>query len=218
MPARRDISSILIFGSGPIVIGQACEFDYSGNQAVRALKEEGYRVILVNPNPATIMTTPGTADAIYMDPLEVPYVEDIIRKERPDAVLPTMGGQTALNLTLKLAEHGIFEKYGVEILGAGIDAIQLAEDRGKFKELMTSIGLENPNSTLVKSLPEARRFLEEVGVPMIIRPSYTLGGRGGSIAYSEDQFDEFVEWALAESPVHEVLLDESLLGGKEFEL
>ncbi|MFW6363273.1 MAG: carbamoyl-phosphate synthase large subunit [Spirochaeta sp.] len=218
MPARRDISSILIFGSGPIVIGQACEFDYSGNQAVRALKEEGYRVILVNPNPATIMTTPGTADAIYMDPLEVPYVEDIIRKERPDAVLPTMGGQTALNLTLKLAEHGIFEKYGVEILGAGIDAIQLAEDRGKFKELMTSIGLENPNSTLVKSLPEARRFLEEVGVPMIIRPSYTLGGRGGSIAYSEDQFDEFVEWALAESPVHEVLLDESLLGWKEFEL
>ncbi|AFG37949.1 carbamoyl-phosphate synthase large subunit [Spirochaeta africana] len=218
MPARRDISSILIFGSGPIVIGQACEFDYSGNQAVRALKEEGYRVILVNPNPATIMTTPGTADAIYMDPLEVPYVEDIIRKERPDAVLPTMGGQTALNLTLDLAEAGIFEKYGVELLGAGIDAIQIAEDRGKFKELMTSIGLENPNSTLVTSLEEARAFLDKVGVPIIIRPSYTLGGRGGSIAYSEDQFDEFIEWALAESPVHQVLLDESLLGWKEFEL
>ena len=218
MPARRDISSILIFGSGPIVIGQACEFDYSGNQAVRALKEEGYRVILLNPNPATVMTTPGTADAIYMDPLEVPYVEDIIRKEKPDAVLPTMGGQTALNLTLELAEQGIFEKYGIEILGAGIDAIQVAEDRGRFKELMTSIGLENPNSTLVTSLAEARAFMKEVGVPIIIRPSYTLGGRGGSIAYSEDQFDEFVEWALSESPVHQVLLDESLLGWKEFEL
>ncbi|GAB6090346.1 carbamoyl-phosphate synthase large subunit [Spirochaeta dissipatitropha] len=218
MPARKDISSILIFGSGPIVIGQACEFDYSGNQAVRALREEGYRVILVNPNPATVMTTPGNADVIYMDPLEVPYIEDIIKREKPDAVLPTMGGQTALNLTLELAEQGIFEKYGIEILGADINAIQVAEDRGKFKELMTSIGLENPNSTLVSTLDEARDFLAKVGVPVIIRPSFTLGGRGGSIAYSVDQFDEYVEWALSESPVHQVLLDESLLGWKEFEL
>ncbi|THB64854.1 MAG: carbamoyl-phosphate synthase large subunit [Spirochaetaceae bacterium] len=218
MPARRDISTILVFGSGPIVIGQACEFDYSGNQAVKALKEEGYRVVLVNPNPATVMTTPGTADAIYMDPLEVPYVEDIIRKEKPDAVLPTMGGQTALNLTLELAKHGIFEKYGIELLGAGIEAIQIAEDRGQFKELMTSIGLENPNSVVVTSLAEARAFLAEVGFPIIIRPSFTLGGRGGSIAHREEEFDEYIEWALAESPVHQVLLDESLLGWKEFEL
>ncbi len=218
MPARRDISTILVFGSGPIVIGQACEFDYSGNQAVKALKEEGYRVVLVNPNPATVMTTPGTADAIYMDPLEVPFIEDIIRKEKPDAVLPTMGGQTALNLTLELAEAGIFEKYNIELLGADVDAIQIAEDRGRFKELMTSIGLENPNSTVITSLEEAREFLAEVGTPIIIRPSYTLGGRGGSIAYSEDQFDDYIEWALAESPVHQVLLDESLLGWKEFEL
>lgn len=218
MPARKDIESILIIGSGPIVIGQACEFDYSGNQAVRALKEEGYRVILVNPNPATVMTTPGLADAIYMDPLEVPYLEEIIRAERPDALLPTMGGQTALNLTMDLQKAGVLQRYGVETLGADTDSIRLAEDRGAFKEVIEKIGLESPRSALIHSFAEGREFIESVGVPLIIRPSYTLGGRGGSIATTAREAEEFVEWALDESPVHEVLVEESLLGWKEFEL
>ncbi|MFW6388029.1 MAG: carbamoyl-phosphate synthase large subunit [bacterium] len=218
MPARKDIESILIIGSGPIVIGQACEFDYSGNQAVRALKEEGYRVILVNPNPATVMTTPGIADAIYMDPLEVPYLEEIIRAERPDALLPTMGGQTALNLTMDLQKAGVLQRYGVETLGADTDSIRLAEDRGAFKEVIERIGLESPKSALIHSFAEGREFIESVGVPLIIRPSYTLGGRGGSIATTAREAEEFVEWALDESPVHQVLVEESLLGWKEFEL
>ena len=218
MPARRDIENILIIGSGPIVIGQACEFDYSGNQAVRALKEEGYRVILVNPNPATVMTTPGTADAIYMDPLEVPYVEEIIRRERPDALLPTMGGQTALNLTMDLEKAGVLKRYGVEALGADVDSIRLAEDRGAFKEVIAKIGLESPESALIGSYAEGREFIDRVGVPLIIRPSYTLGGRGGSIATTEREAEEFVQWALDESPVHTALVEESLLGWKEFEL
>lgn len=218
MPARRDIESILIIGSGPIVIGQACEFDYSGNQAVRALKEEGYRVILVNPNPATVMTTPGLADRIYMDPLEVDYMEEIIRTERPDALLPTMGGQTALNLTMELDKAGVLSRYGVESLGANVNSIRLAEDRGAFKEVIAGIGLESPRSALIHSYEEGRQFIEEVGVPLIIRPSYTLGGRGGSIANTEREAREFVQWALDESPVHEVLVEESLLGWKEFEL
>ena len=218
MPARTDIESILIIGSGPIVIGQACEFDYSGNQAVRALKEEGYRVILVNPNPATIMTTPGTADAIYMEPLEVPYVERIIEREKPDAVLPTMGGQTALNLTMDLAKAGVFERHGVEILGAQIAAIRKAEDRGEFKKVIEDIGLESPKSELISSVAEARSFVEQHGLPLIIRPSYTLGGKGGSIAHSPDEVHLFVERALAESPVSTALVEESLIGWKEFEL
>ncbi len=218
MPARRDIRSILVIGSGPIVIGQACEFDYSGNQAVTALREEGYRVILVNPNPATIMTTPGTADAIYMDPLEVEYVEDIILRERPDAILATMGGQTALNLVMDLDAQGVLQRHGVQIIGAGIDSIRLAEDRGEFKRLMDSIGLESPRSALVGSPEEGEERMAEFGLPLIIRPSYTLGGKGGSIAYSAEEARRAVGYALAESPVHTALVEESLLGWKEFEL
>ncbi|SIQ22721.1 carbamoyl-phosphate synthase large subunit [Alkalispirochaeta americana] len=218
MPARRDIKSILVIGSGPIVIGQACEFDYSGNQAVTVLREEGYRVILVNPNPATVMTTPGTADAIYMEPLEVEYLEEIIRKERPDAVLATMGGQTALNLAMDLDAAGVFRKYGVEIIGAGIDSIRLAEDRGEFKKLMDSIGLESPLSALVGSLEEGERMMGQFGLPLIIRPSYTLGGKGGSIAATAEEARKAIRHALAESPVHTALVEESLLGWKEFEL
>jgi len=218
VPARTDIKRILIIGSGPIVIGQACEFDYSGNQAVRALKEEGYEVILLNPNPATVMTTPGLADRIYMDPLEVPYVEEIIRTEKPDGVLATMGGQTALNLTMDLQRAGVFRRYDVEVLGASVDSIRLAEDRGEFKSVIERIGLESPQSALVGSFAEGREFLDEVGVPVIIRPSYTLGGRGGNIATSEEEAEQFLEWALNESPVHQALLEESLIGWKEFEL
>jgi carbamoyl-phosphate synthase large subunit len=218
MPARKDIRKILIFGSGPIVIGQACEFDYSGNQAVKALKEEGYEVVLVNPNPATIMTTPGTADVIYMDPLEVPYVEEIIKKEKPDAVLPTMGGQTALNLALELNEAGIFEKYGLELLGAGIESIRVAEDRGEFKDLMTRIGLESAKSIIANDFDSAMAWAEEQGVPLIIRPSFTLGGRGGSIAETWEEVAPKIRRALDESPVHQALIEESLLGWKEFEM
>ncbi len=218
MPKRTDISSILLIGSGPIVIGQACEFDYSGNQAVKALKEEGYRVILVNPNPATVMTTPGTADAIYLDPLEVPYIEDIIRREQPDAVLATMGGQTALNLAMDLEAAGVFARHGVEVIGASIDSIKLAEDRGAFKVLVEELGLESPRSALVTSVAEALSVKAEFGLPLIIRPSYTLGGKGGSIAYTEDDAREAIEHALSESPVHTALIEESLIGWQEFEL
>lgn len=218
MPARRDIKKILIIGSGPIVIGQACEFDYSGNQAVRSLREEGYEVILVNPNPATIMTTPGTADRIYMDPLELPYLEAIIAKERPDAVLPTMGGQTALNVTLALGKAGILDKYQVEILGASLRSIELAEDRGLFKELMSQIGLESPRSVLANTYEEAMDFAKDQGVPLIIRPSFTLGGRGGGIAQSWEEVDPLIRRALSESPVHQLLIEESLVGWKEFEM
>jgi carbamoyl-phosphate synthase large subunit len=217
MPARKDIKKILIIGSGPIVIGQACEFDYSGNQAVRALKEVGYEVILVNPNPATIMTTPGIADAIYMDPLEVPYLEEIIKKEKPDAILPTMGGQTALNAALELAEAGVVEKYGVELIGANTEAIQLAEDRGKFKEVVASIGLESPKSSLISNVEDGVKFAKTQGLPLIIRPSFTLGGRGGSIAYTWEEVEPKIQKALDESPVHTALVEESLVGWKEFE-
>ncbi|MDA3948750.1 MAG: carbamoyl-phosphate synthase large subunit, partial [Spirochaeta sp.] len=218
MPKRTDISSILLIGSGPIVIGQACEFDYSGNQAVKALKEEGYRVILVNPNPATVMTTPGTADAIYMDPLEVPYVENIIQREKPDAVLATMGGQTALNLAMDLEAAGVFERHGVEVIGASIPSIKLAEDRGEFKGLVERLGLESPRSALVTNLDEAMAVKAEFGLPLIIRPSYTLGGKGGSIAYTEGEARGAIEHALEESPVHTALIEESLIGWQEFEL
>jgi len=218
MPARKDIKKILLIGSGPIVIGQACEFDYSGTQAVKALKEEGYEVILINPNPATVMTTPGIADKIYMEPLTIEYTEEIIREEEPDALLPTMGGQTGLNLTLALSEAGILEKYDVEVIGASIEAIQLAEDRGEFKKVAEKIGLETPRSVITKSITGARQIKNEVGLPLVIRPSFTLGGRGGSIAYSEADFEYLVEKALLESPVGEALIEESLIGWKEFEL
>jgi carbamoyl-phosphate synthase large subunit len=218
MPARKDLNNILIIGSGPIIIGQACEFDYSGNQAVKALKEEGYRVILANPNPATVMTTPGIADAIYMEPLEVEYVEEIIKQERPDAVLATMGGQTGLNLTIELDRAGILEKYSVEVLGARIESIIRAEDRGEFKKVIEGIGLENPHSILTKTVEGGLTLEDEVGLPLIIRPSYTLGGRGGSIAYTHDELIVLLERALAESPVNQALVEESLIGWKEFEL
>ncbi|MCF7933377.1 MAG: carbamoyl-phosphate synthase large subunit [Spirochaetia bacterium] len=218
MPARTDIDSILIIGSGPIVIGQACEFDYSGTQAVQALKEEGYTIILVNPNPATVMTTPGIADSIYMEPLSVEYVEQIIRKERPDAILTTMGGQTGLNLTLELAKAGILERYGVEVIGAGIESIRLAEDRGAFKEVVESLGLFSPDSCLADSLEKALAFKAKSGLPLIIRPSYTLGGMGGSIAEREEDFIPLVTKALQASPSGEALIEESLIGWKEFEL
>ena len=218
MPARKDLHKILIIGSGPIVIGQACEFDYSGTQAVKALKEDGYEVILVNPNPATVMTTPGIADRIYMEPLSVPYLEEIISKERPDAILPTIGGQTGLNLSLDLYDEGILDKYNVEVIGASIDAIRLAEDRGKFKKVIQEIGLDVPRSVVAKCIKDAVELKKEVGLPLVIRPSYTLGGKGGSIAYTEAEFEVQIEKALSESPVNEALIEESLIGWKEFEM
>ena len=218
MPADTSIRTILLIGSGPIVIGQACEFDYSGTQAVKALQEEGYRVVLVNPNPATVMTTPGIADSIYMEPLHPEYLEEIIKTEQPDSLLPTMGGQTGLNTALRLHQEGILGKYGVNVIGASIDAIRIAEDRGRFKEVVRSIGLESPESVLARDLDTAKKFMEENGFPLIIRPSYTLGGQGGSIAYMEKDFEILVEKAFLESPVHEALIEESLLGWKEFEM
>ena len=218
MPRRDDIGTILIIGSGPIVIGQACEFDYSGTQAVKVLREEGYRVVLVNPNPATVMTTPGIADAVYMDPLEVPYLEEIIRLERPDALLPTMGGQTALNLTMDLAKAGVLDRYGVTLIGASLQAITRAEDRGEFKRVIDQIGLESPVSELVGSVSEILDFVHGHGLPVIIRPSFTLGGRGGSIARTLTEVQFHAERALRESPVKTALVEESLIGWKEFEL
>ncbi len=218
MPKRTDIKSVLIIGAGPIVIGQACEFDYSGAQAVKALKEEGYRVILVNSNPATIMTDPGLADATYIEPITPDFVEHIIEAEKPDALLPTMGGQTALNTAMALAKNGALKRHNVELIGASEAAIAKAEDRLLFREAMDRIGLESPKSKLVRSAEEARAALEWVGLPTIIRPSFTLGGAGGGIAYNKEEFDELVRGALRTSPVHEVLVEESLLGWKEFEM
>ncbi len=218
MPKRTDLKRILIIGSGPIVIGQAAEFDYSGTQACKALKEEGYQVILVNSNPATIMTDPDVADETYIEPLTVEVLEKIIEKERPDALLPTVGGQTALNLAVKLHEAGILEKYGVELIGAKVEAIKKAEDRELFKEAMLRIGLEVPKSGVAHTLEEAMEVLEEVGLPAIIRPAFTLGGEGGGVAYNVEEFREIVKKGLAASPVSEVLIEESVLGWKEFEL
>ncbi|MCY4066919.1 MAG: carbamoyl-phosphate synthase large subunit, partial [Rhodospirillaceae bacterium] len=218
MPRRTDISSILIIGAGPIIIGQACEFDYSGTQAVKALKDEGYRVILVNSNPATIMTDPGLADATYVEPITPEIVERIIEKEKPDALLPTMGGQTALNTALALAESGALERHGVELIGANRAAIAKAEDRLQFREAMAQIGLESPKSALVGSLKEAEAALDGIGLPAIIRPSYTLGGTGGGIAYNRSEFRDIVGRGLRASPVSQVLIEESVLGWKEFEM
>jgi len=218
VPARKDLKKILIIGSGPIVIGQACEFDYSGTQAVRALKEEGFQVVLVNPNPATVMTTPGLADAVYMEPLKPEYVDEVIRKERPDAILPTMGGQTGLNLSLALHDEGILQKHGVEMIGATVEAIRKAEDRGQFKTMAQSIGLDVPRSAVVHEVDEALRVGREIGLPLVIRPSFTLGGQGGSIALTETELRVAAERALAESPAHEALIEEALLRWKEFEL
>ncbi len=218
MPKRTDIHRILLIGSGPIVIGQAAEFDYSGTQGVKALKEEGYEVILVNSNPATIMTDPEIADKTYIEPLLTPVIEKIIEKERPDALLPTLGGQTALNLAVDLYEKGILDKYGVKMIGANYEAIKKAEDRELFKEAMERIGLQMPKSAVVKSLAEAEEVIDWIGFPVIIRPSFTLGGTGGSIAYNRDEFLPKVKAGLEASPVHEVLLEESVLGWKEFEM
>ncbi|MBM89430.1 MAG: carbamoyl phosphate synthase large subunit [Gammaproteobacteria bacterium] len=218
MPRRTDIDSILILGAGPIIIGQACEFDYSGAQACQALKEEGYRVILVNSNPATIMTDPAMADATYIEPVKWRIVEKIIEKERPDAILPTMGGQTALNCALDLNRHGVLEKYGVELVGASCEAIDKAEDRELFDKAMVSIGLETPRHGMAHNMEQAHAALETIGFPCIIRPSFTLGGTGGGIAYNKEEFDEICARGLELSPTTELLIDESLIGWKEFEL
>ena len=218
MPKRTDIKSVLIIGAGPIIIGQACEFDYSGAQACKALREEGYRVILVNSNPATIMTDPGMADATYIEPVTWQVVEKIIAAERPDALLPTMGGQTALNCALDLAKHGVLEKYGVEMIGASKEAIDKAEDREKFKKAMARIGLDSPRSALAHSLEEALQVQASVGFPTIIRPSFTLGGTGGGIAYNREEFVAIIERGLDASPTKEVLVEESVIGWKEYEM
>jgi carbamoyl-phosphate synthase large subunit len=218
MPRRTDIESILIIGAGPIIIGQACEFDYSGTQAIRALKEEGYRVILVNSNPATIMTDPDLADATYIEPITSEYVEAIIQKEKPDAILPTVGGQTALNLVMDLHKLGILEKYNLQLIGAQVDAIDKAEDRERFKEAMDAIGIETAQGGFVHSWPEAEILLKDMEFPIIIRPSFTMGGTGGSVAYNFDEFQDLIENGLNASPITEVLMEESLLGWKEYEL
>src|SRR5689334_12626011 len=218
MPKRTDIKSVLIIGAGPIVIGQACEFDYSGAQACKALREEGYRVILVNSNPATIMTDPNMADATYIEPVTWEMLEKVIAIERPDALLPTMGGQTALNCALDLAKNGVLEKYGVEMIGAKREAIDKAEDREKFKKAMAKIGLASPRSALAHSMEEALQVQAMVGFPTIIRPSFTLGGTGGGIAYNKDEFIAIVDRGLDASPTREVLVEESVIGWKEFEM
>ncbi len=218
MPKRTDIESVLIIGAGPIVIGQACEFDYSGAQACKALKEEGFRVILVNSNPATIMTDPEMADAIYIEPVQWAAIERIIAKERPDALLPTMGGQTGLNCALDLVREGVLEKYGVELIAASREAIDMAEDRELFRKAMTEIGLEVPASEIAHSMEEALEKQGNIGYPTIIRPSFTLGGTGGGIAYNREEFKKIIAHGLEMSPTTEVLLEESVLGWKEFEM
>ncbi|MEC9440007.1 MAG: carbamoyl-phosphate synthase large subunit [Myxococcota bacterium] len=218
MPRRDDISSICILGSGPIVIGQACEFDYSGTQAIRALKAHGYRVILVNSNPATIMTDPEIADATYIEPLTAEYVRRVLEKERPDAVLPTMGGQTALNLAMQLDEQGVFEELGIELLGTSREIIERAEDRQTFRAMIEDLGMDQAASGVASTIEEAWEILEETGFPAILRPSFTMGGTGGNIAYNRAEFEEYVKWSLQQSPTSQVLIDQSLLGWKEYEL
>ena len=218
MPKRTDIASVLIIGAGPIVIGQACEFDYSGVQACKALREEGYRVVLVNSNPATIMTDPGMADATYIEPITLDILERVISRERPDALLPTMGGQTGLNAAMELAAAGVLKRYGVEMIGADETVIAKAENRQQFREAMECIGLEVPRSRTVRSLDDAHRARAAIGLPLIIRPSFTLGGAGGGIAYDNAGYDAVVREGLAISPVGEVLVEESVLGWKEFEM
>ncbi len=218
MPKRKDIKSVLIIGAGPIVIGQACEFDYSGTQACKALREEGCKVILINSNPATIMTDPNLADRTYIEPIDPKIVESIIEKERPDALLPTVGGQTALNCAIALAKNGVLKKYNVELIGASIDAIHKAEDRSLFQKAMEKIGLETPRNCIVKSMDAAIEALKTIGLPAIIRPSFTMGGAGGGVAYTEEQFRQIVEYGLAMSPTTEVLIDESIIGWKEYEM
>src|SRR5512136_1577582 len=218
MPKRTDIKSILIIGAGPIIIGQACEFDYSGAQACKALREEGYKVILVNSNPATIMTDPEMADVTYIEPITWQMVATIIERERPDALLPTMGGQTALNCALDLAREGVLTRFDVELIGASKKAIDKAEDREKFKAAMTRIGLASARSGIAHDLEQALEVQAEIGFPAVIRPSFTLGGTGGGIAYNKDEFVEMCKRGLDASPTHELLIEQSLLGWKEFEM
>ncbi len=218
MPKREDIKSILIIGAGPIVIGQACEFDYSGTQSCRTLKELGYRVILVNSNPATIMTDPNMADATYIEPITPDVVEKIIAKEKPDALLPTMGGQTALNCAKSLAESGVLDAHKVELIGADLEAINKAEDRALFSKAMEKIGIECPKHSIVSTLEEAREVIKEIGLPAIIRPSFTMGGAGGGVAYNNEEYEQIVASGLDMSPVSQVQIDESIIGWKEYEM
>ncbi|MBI1723537.1 MAG: carbamoyl phosphate synthase large subunit, partial [Gemmatimonadetes bacterium] len=218
MPKRTDLHRVLLIGSGPIVIGQAAEFDYSGTQAVKALKEEGYEVVLVNSNPATIMTDPELADRTYLEPVTAEWVERVIARERPDALLPTMGGQTALNVAMELHRSGVLERYGVELIGANARAITLAEDREEFAAAMRRIGLRVPVGGFVRSPEEAPRVVERTGYPAIVRPSYTLGGTGAGVVYIPAELDELVRRGLELSPVRQVLVERSVLGWKEFEL
>src|SRR5688572_4485506 len=218
VPRRDDLHTILLLGSGPIIIGQGCEFDYSGTQAVRALREEGYRVVLVNSNPATIMTDPDVADRTYIEPITPEWVERIIERERPDAILPTMGGQTALNVALALYDSGVLEKYGVELIGADARAIRMAENREEFADAMARIGLSVPTGGFARTLDDALEIIELVGYPAIIRPSFTLGGTGGGIAYNLEELKDKVARGIDQSPISEVLIDRSVIGWKEFEL
>ncbi|HVV98764.1 MAG TPA: carbamoyl phosphate synthase large subunit, partial [Planctomycetaceae bacterium] len=218
MPRRDDLHKILIIGSGPIVIGQACEFDYSGTQACKALREEGYEVVLINSNPATIMTDPNTADRTYIEPITWEYVQKIIERERPDALLPTLGGQTGLNVAMDLARRGILKQLNCELIGAREDVIAKAEGRESFKQAMLKIGLDVAKSYTVHTIEEARTAVKELGLPIVIRASYTLGGTGGGIAYNRDEFEAMVRKGIALSPVGEVLLEESIIGWKEFEM
>ncbi|GHT36299.1 hypothetical protein FACS189427_07650 [Planctomycetales bacterium] len=218
MPKRTDLKKICIVGAGPIIIGQACEFDYSGTQACKALREEGYEIVLVNSNPATIMTDPETADRTYIEPITAEHVAAILRKERPDAILPTLGGQTALNIALQVAETGILEELGIEMLGADREVIRRAEDRDLFRETMRNAGIDLPKSELARSRDEAYQALEKIGLPCVIRPAFTLGGTGGGIAYNKEEFERIAAGGLSASMVHEVLIEECLAGWKEFEM
>src|SRR5919202_997732 len=217
MPKRTDIRKILVIGSGPIVIGQACEFDYSGTQACKALRAEGYEVVLVNSKPATIMTDPETADMTYVEPLTVESIAAIIKREKPDALLPTVGGQTALNLAVALSDAGVLDEYGVEMIGAKREAVKVAEDRRLFKQAMDEAGMPMPRGGFSRSWGEAEEIVQHTDYPAIIRPSFTLGGTGGGTAYNPEEFEEIVRTGLAASPIHEVLIEESILGWKEFE-
>ena len=218
MPKRKDLKKILVVGAGPIIIGQACEFDYSGTQACKALKDEGYKVVLINSNPATIMTDPDVADKTYIEPITLEVLEKILKKEKPDAILPTMGGQTALNCALDLDRHGVLEKHDVEMIGANKQAIDKAEDRELFRQAMLKIGLDMPKAAIAHSLEDALKVQEEVGFPTIIRPSFTMGGSGGGVAFNKEQFVEICQRGLDLSPTNELLIEESILGWKEFEM
>ena len=218
MPKRKDLKRILVIGSGPIVIGQACEFDYSGTQACKALKEEGFIVILINSNPATIMTDPEFSDRTYIEPLHAEAVARIIEAERPDALLPTLGGQTSLNLAVELAQNGTLEDCGVELIGAGLETIKLAEDRELFRNAMREIGLNVPEGGCVHTVEEAQELGRDIGFPLIIRPAFTLGGIGGSVVYNKEEFSKAAQWGLSASPATEILIEQSVLGWKEYEL